>query len=842
MFRKRTSKQRDNDIWENNRLQSSGIVSRGDIDPDFEDSNQQNAIQISTHHLTPPFLDGSNVFTKQQDPVSAVKDPQSDLAVNAKKGSFLVQERRQQRERQNKTKSAASLVNTAIGEVLGVSKKQQQNQETQSNGNNNNKFKNSLNNSNEPKPSYESIQEQRKTLPAYQVKDQVLQVIRDNQVVIIIGETGSGKTTQLTQFLNEDGYSNLGLIGCTQPRRVAAMSVAKRVSEEMDVKLGQEVGYAIRFEDMTSSKTIIKYMTDGVLLREVLMDSNLDKYSCIIMDEAHERTLNTDVLLGLFKNILLRRRNLKLIITSATMNANRFSSFFGNAPQFTIPGRTFPVDIMFSKYLVEDYVESAIKQCLSIHLQSDAGDILIFMTGQEDIETTADVLKERLSKLDNAPLLDILPIYSSMPAELQTRIFKKSPNRKVIIATNIAETSLTVDGIKYVIDSGYSKLKVYNPRIGLESLAITPISQANANQRAGRAGRTGPGKCYRLYTESAMKEDMYQQTIPEIQRTNLSNTLLLLKSLNVNDLVKFPFLDAPPKDTITASLYELWCIGALDNFGNLTNLGIKMSKFPLQPSLSKLLINAAENGCSEEMIIIVSMLSVPSVFYRPKEREEEADISRTRFFVPESDHLTLLNVYSQWKVNNFNDFWCKKHFLHSKSLKRARDIKDQIELIMKNNKVEINSIGYDWDIVRKVICSGFFYQAAKSHGLGEYLNLRTCMKLHLHPTSALYGMSDLPQYVVYHELMLTTREFISVVTAVEPEWLVEFGSVFYSIKEKKSGSSGSANNSKRSIEKILENDKLKYEEMQNEKKTKTVKKQKSVVQIGGLKNRKRRGF
>jgi len=841
LFKKRKDHRRkENDIWENNRLQQAGTIQKGDIDLDFEDSSEP-TIQLSTHHLTPPFLSGANVFTTQKDPISPVRDPQSDIAVAARKGSPLVQQRRQQRERQSKAKDAASLVGSVIGEVLGVEK-----QTNETDINKNSKFndtKDGLLDDDEEGEVKMSIAEQRKTLPAYAAKDDVLKMIRDNQVVIVIGETGSGKTTQLTQFLNEEGYGRLGMIGCTQPRRVAAVSVAQRVSEEMGVKCGDEVGYSIRFEDMTSSKTIIKYMTDGILLRETLVDSDLEKYSCIIMDEAHERTLNTDVLMGLFKNLLARRRNLKLIITSATMNADRFSRYFGDAPQFTIPGRTFPVDVMFSKFTVEDYVESAVKQALTVHLQSGPGDILIFMTGQEDVEVTCDVLADKLKQLDDPPPLEILPMYSSLPAEQQQKIFKKAKpgHRKVVVATNIAETSLTVDGISFVIDPGFSKLKVYNARIGLESLAITPISVANANQRAGRAGRTGPGSCYRLYTEKATREEMYPQTIPEIQRTNLANTILLLKSLGIDDLIKFPFLDPPPKETIIASLYELWSIGALDNFGKLTPLGHQMSKFPIQPALSKLLLISSDNGCSEEMIIIVSMLSVPNVFYRPKERQEESDISRSRFHVPESDHLTLLNVYSQWKANKFSDFWCKKHFLHGKSLRKAKDIKEQLEIIMKSNNVPVVSSGYEWDIVRKCICSGFFYQAAKVHGLEGFINLRTGMKLQLHPTSALFNMADLPQYVVYHELMLTTKEYISTVTAVEPSWLVEYGGVFYAIRDKSKNNKENGSK-KRKIEEELERDAKSYEEEKVKAKLKTKKKASPVVNIGGNLNRRRRGF
>ncbi|CAM9647724.1 unnamed protein product, partial [Discosporangium mesarthrocarpum] len=333
-----------------------------------------------------------------------------------------------------------------------------------------------------------TIVEQREFLPIFQVRDDLLRVIQDNQVVIIVGETGSGKTTQMTQYLNEAGYTNFGKVGCTQPRRVAAMSVAKRVSEEMNVALGEEVGYAIRFEDVTSEKTVIKYMTDGVLLRESLREKDLDSYSCIVMDEAHERSLNTDVLFGTLKNVVRTRRDLKLVVTSATLDANRFSNFFGGVPVYNIPGRTFHVDKFFAKTPQEDYVDAAVKQALQIHLSQPPGDILIFMTGQEDIESTCEVMADRLGSLDGGdkPPLLLLPMYSQLPADLQAKIFDSASEgvRKCIVSTNIAETSLTVDGIRYVIDCGYCKLKVYNPKIGMDALQVTPISQANANQRS----------------------------------------------------------------------------------------------------------------------------------------------------------------------------------------------------------------------------------------------------------------------------------------------------------------------------------------------------------------------
>lgn len=790
---KQAQKQKDIDAWETNRMLSSGVAQRRG--QEFEDDEDTMRVHLLVHDLRPPFLDGRTVFTKQLDPVPAVRDYQSDMAVFSRKGSRVVKERRQQRERQKQAQEATNIAGTTLGNVMGVKneddtdsalpipKEEEDKAEPQSH-----KFSEVMKKNNGASDFSQSktLREQREFLPAFAVREDLLRVIRDNQVVIVVGETGSGKTTQLTQFLYEDGYGNRGKIACTQPRRVAAMSVAKRVSEEMECRLGSTVGYAIRFEDCTSDETVIKYMTEGILLRESLNEPDLDRYSCVIMDEAHERALNTDVLMGLFKKILQRRRDIKLIVTSATMNSKRFSDFFGGAPEFIIPGRTFPVDVMFHRSPVEDYVDQTVQQVLSIHVSQGQGDILVFMTGQEDIEATCELVQERLNALNDPPKLSILPIYSQMPADLQAKIFDRAAPgvRKCIVATNIAETSLTVDGIMFVVDAGYSKLKVYNPRMGMDTLQITPISQANAGQRSGRAGRTGPGKAFRLYTEKAYQDELYIQTIPEIQRTNLANTVLLIKSLGVKDLLDFDFMDPPPQETITTSLFDLWALGALDNVGELTDLGSKMNAFPMDPSLAKLLIMSEEYGCSEEMITIVSMLSVPNVFYRPRERQEESDAAREKFFVPESDHLTYLHVYSQWKANGYSDRWCTQHFLHSKSLRRAKEVRDQLLDTMRMQKMEMVSCGTDWDVIRKCICSGYYHQAAKVKGIGEYINLRTSVTVQLHPTSALYGLGFLPDYVVYHELILTSKEYMSTVTSVDPHWLAELGGVFYSVKEK----------------------------------------------------------
>ncbi|EPY49538.1 ATP-dependent RNA helicase Prp16 [Schizosaccharomyces cryophilus OY26] len=781
-----TERMKENSIWERNRMITSGIAGTPGLETDFSTSEERR-VHLLVHELRPHFLDGVNFTLKQQE-ITSVRDPQSDLAINARRGSGVVRERREFRERQKAATAATTLAGTSLGNVMGVKeasdedvhKEQSRTSSTVAGkiGPKQEKFDNSART--------KTYKEQRELLPAFAVREQLLSVIRDNQVLIVVGETGSGKTTQLSQFLYEDGYDTNGMIGCTQPRRVAAMSVAKRVSEEMGVDLGSVVGYSIRFEDVTSPDTVIKYMTDGVLLRESLVQNNLERYSVIIMDEAHERSLNTDILMGLLKKIISVRRDLKLIVTSATMNSQRFSDFFGGAPQFTIPGRTYPVDVMFSKVPCSDYVEAAVRQALQIHLSQPAGDILIFMTGQEDIEATCEIMADRLNQLDDAPRLSILPIYSQMPADLQAKIFESAESgvRKVVVATNIAETSLTVHGISYVVDSGYCKLKMYNAKMGIDTLQVTPISQANANQRSGRAGRTGPGVAYRLFTELAYIREMFQTTLPEIQRTNLSNTVLLLKSLGIKNILDFEFMDPPPMETLMASLYELWTLGALDNYGQLTEIGKKMSLFPMDPSLSKLIIMAEDYHCTEEVITIVSMLSVPSVFYRPKERAEESDAAREKFNVPESDHLTLLNVFLQWRRNGCSDSWCNKHFLHGRILRRARDVRQQLVEIMANQKISIKSTGSEWDIIRKVLCSSYFHQAATAKGIGEYTHLRSGMPCHLHVTSSLYGLGYLPDYVIYHELVLTSKEYMNVVTSVDPYWLAEFGGVYYSLKER----------------------------------------------------------
>ena len=756
----------------------------------FFATEEDDKVIVSVRNTLPPFLDGRTVYTQQQEAVSVVKDPTSDIAVLAKAGSAAVRRIKQEQDKSKMRDRFWEVAGSKIGEAIGV-KGPSSNQHVEpapdtlvSSGS---QFADSIVSTS---TSSRSMADGRRTLPIFQTRKDLMRVIRENQIIVVVGDTGSGKTTQLTQYLREEGYHQHGLIGCTQPRRVAAVSVAKRVADESGCRLGADVGYAIRFEDCTSPATKIKYMTDGVLLREALHDPELEKYSIVIMDEAHERSMNTDILFGVLKRVVAERADFKLIVTSATMDSEKFSRFFKGAPVFNIPGRTYPVETFFAKVNAKDYVEAAVDQAVSVHVTQGEGDILIFMTGQDDIEATCVLLADRVDHVlsgEQAGLmkpLTILPIYSQLPADIQSKIFEKSPHRKVIVATNIAETSLTVDGVRFVIDSGFCKLKVYNPKIGMDTLYITPISRANANQRKGRAGRTGPGVCWRLYTENTFFYDMLENNIPEIQRTNLANVVLLLKSLGVRNLLEFDFMDPPPQSTILNSMYQLWLLEALGDQGDLTPMGKAMGLFPLDPSLSKMVLVGDQLGCVMEMVVIVSMLTVPAIFFRPKDRAEESDAAREKFAVPESDHLTLLNAFQQYMSNGCSAAWCTRHFIHQKAMKKVEEIREQILDIMRNQRIPESSVGVggDWDLVRKAVACCYFHNVGKLRGIGEYVNLLTSIPCHLHPTSALYGLGHTPEYIVYHEVVKTTKEYMQCVTAVEPSWLEEMGPKFFFLR------------------------------------------------------------
>ncbi|PYH37860.1 DEAH-box ATP-dependent RNA helicase PRP43 [Aspergillus neoniger CBS 115656] len=580
------------------------------------------------------------------------------------------------------------------------------------------------------------------------------------------------------------------MVACTQPRRVAAMSVAQRVAAELDVKLGEEVGYSIRFEDMTSSKTVLKYMTDGMLLREAMNDHNLNRYSTIILDEAHERTMATDVLMGLLKEVVLRRPDLKIIIMSATLDAQKFQRYFNDAPLLAVPGRTHPVEIFYTPEPEQDYVEAAIRTVLQIHATEDEGDILLFLTGEEEIEDASRKISleadEMVREADAGPI-KVYPLYGSLPPHMQQRIFEPAPparrpggrpGRKVIVSTNIAETSLTIDGIVYVVDPGFSKQKIYNPRIRVESLLVSPISKASAQQRAGRAGRTRPGKCFRLYTEGAFKKELIDQTYPEILRSNLSSTVLELKKLGIDDLVHFDLMDPPAPETLMRALEELNYLACLDDDGNLTQLGRLASEFPLDPALAVMLISSPEFYCSNEILSITALLSVPQVFVRPASQRKRADEMKDLFAHPDGDHLTLLNVYHAFKSPEAQDNlkqWCHDHFLSLRSLQSADNVRMQLLRIMEREELEMVSTPFEdkkyYENIRRALCAGFFMQVAKKETQGKnmYVTIKDNQNVLLHPSTVLGHEAE---WVLYNEFVLTTKNYIRTVTAVKPEWLI----------------------------------------------------------------------
>lgn len=568
------------------------------------------------------------------------------------------------------------------------------------------------------------------------------------------------------------------------------MSVAQRVAAELDVKLGEEVGYSIRFEDMTSSKTCLKYMTDGMLLREAMHDHDLTRYSTIILDEAHERTMATDVLMGLLKEVVQRRPDLKIIIMSATLDAQKFQRYFNDAPLLAVPGRTHPVEIFYTPEPEQDYVEAAIRTVLQIHATEPEGDILLFLTGEEEIEDAARKISleadEMVREADAGPL-KVYPLYGSLPPHMQQRIFEpappprrpgRPPGRKVIVSTNIAETSLTIDGIVYVVDPGFSKQKIYNPRIRVESLLVSPISKASAQQRAGRAGRTRPGKCFRLYTEGAFKTELIDQTYPEILRSNLSSTVLELKKLGIDDLVHFDLMDPPAPETLMRALEELNYLACLDDDGNLTPLGRLASEFPLDPALAVMLISSPEFYCSNEILSITALLSVPQIFVRPASQRKRADEMKNLFAHPDGDHLTLLNAYHAFKSPEAQENpkqWCHDHFLSLRSLQSADNVRMQLLRIMEREELEMISTPFEdkkyYENIRRALCAGFFMQVAKKEPQGKsvYTTVKDNQNVLLHPSTVLGYDAE---WVLYNEFVLTTKNYIRTVTAVKPEWLL----------------------------------------------------------------------
>lgn len=655
----------------------------------------------------------------------------------------------------------------------------------------------------------------------------------------MVGATGSGKSTQIPQYLHECGWtSDKFRVCCTQPRRVAATSVAERVAVEVGCRLGDEVAYSIRFDDNATDKTRIKFLTDGMLIREIMVDPLLSQYSVVMVDEAHERSINTDMLLGLLKKIQLRRKDLRLIISSATVDALEFQRFFNDhretlkspiipnwidstlsdcASILTVEGRLWPVECLYTAAPVSNYITEALKAIISIHTtyplssEGDNGpqsnsrfgsaprsgdDILVFLTGQEEIDDLVRKIREETLRREEkstdwwAPLLP-LPMYASLSSEAQSKVFlPRAGVRRVIVSTNICETSITIDGIGFVIDSGFIKVRTFNARSGQESLTVVPVSKSSANQRAGRAGRTGPGKCLRLYTEASF-DALEVKATPEVQRTNLAPMILQLKALGIDNLMRFDFLSPPPSELVANALESLHAIGALDSSAKLTSpLGTSMAEVPLEPNLARALIAATKHNCLDAVLSIAAMLSVPSVFDHPRGLERKADTLRRKFSVSEGDHLTLLNVFNAFIDSNYDSRWCKNHYFNFRSLVRAVDIRKQLKRTFRrlasaidaengSSMLTSSSGSTDHVAIRKCLLTGFFINVARIRPNGTYSTIQggEDEQLMLHPSSVLCAYP--PDWVMFHEVVHTSEQYMHDVSVIQPQWLLEVAPQYY---------------------------------------------------------------
>ncbi|KAI8984773.1 P-loop containing nucleoside triphosphate hydrolase protein [Mycotypha africana] len=707
----------------------------------------------------------------------------------------------------------------------------------------------------------ERIQQQRRSLPTFDYKSELIDAIREYDILVIIGETGSGKTTQIPQYILEE-IPEIKKVGVTQPRRIAAITVAKRVSEEQNVRLGDAVGYTIRFDDRTSQNTRLKYMTDGILLREITVDPQLSAYDVIIIDEAHERTLETDVLFGLLKQTQrARSNNLKILIMSATLDVTKFSDFFDECPIFEIPGRTYPVEIIYPlldapartmSVLKSQCVDKAVEVAWDVHIKQPKGDILVFLTGQQDIDRACKKFNDLLySNKNNVPRIKrqprgdgydeeeihsavVYPLHASLETYDQKAVFEQSKpgSRKVVFATNVAQTSVTIPGIKYVVDSGFVKEKSFDPNTGMDALLVTEISQAAAIQRAGRAGRTAPGKAYRLYSEENF-ERMIPDTIPEIQRSSLMSTVLALKNLNIVDVLHFEFIDPPEEQLVRDALKQLYLLGAIDENGLVTKLGKQMNHLPLAPSLARVLLASVDYGCSYEVLIIVSMLASDlELFKFPSHRQQKeeaiaAEACKLRFAHHTGDHMTLLNVWNEWKRHGKSRQWCREKYINHKVLEMASSVRQQLTNVldklslriihapmMKSSKMKSDRKKHDnkrrqLDIIDrdesvdpipilKSFLRGYFTNIANkvphrsvfSHyspdqhlvqeGQVNNISSTALVALHLHPSCALSDMVDRSklqfselEWVMYTNITYTNKAVMKGVSKILWDWVKE---------------------------------------------------------------------
>ncbi|GAB7361156.1 hypothetical protein MBLNU230_g1189t2 [Neophaeotheca triangularis] len=641
-------------------------------------------------------------------------------------------------------------------------------------------------------------------LPIARHKDALCYTVEKYPVTIVVGQTGSGKTTQLPQYL--EAAVNI------QPRQIAATSVAQRVANELGSELGGRVGYGIRFDDKTSASTKIKFLTDGLLLREVLADPRLERYSVIMVDEAHERSLSTDVLLGVLKQIRVQRPELRIIVSSATLQAEDFLKFFtgeeqprAGAPEtevdqptgsgriVSVEGRAFPVDIHYLTEPCESYVDRAVKTVFDIHASEPSGDVLVFLSGRKEIDTCIQKIHDGLYNLPKqSDRLQPLPLYAGLSRDEQEYVFESAHEgtRKVICSTNIAEASVTIPDIVYVIDPGFVKLRAYNPQTGIETLTTTAISKASATQRAGRAGRTKPGKCYRLYPENVYNS-LAAATIPEIQRSNLASTILQLKALGFDNIARFNFPTPPPSPLIIRALEHLYSLGALDTYAKLTMpLGTRMAELALDPQLSTTLLTAPTLSCLPEILTIAAMTSVTTpLWIDTSTSHKNSEMSRRKFAADEGDHLTMLNVYQAFAtVGKKDKTWCHKHNLNYNALTSATNIRNQLYHQLQNYNITSDTPPASQtmpkeEAIRRALCAGYFAHAAKLAPDGSFRSVDGATVLHTHPSSLMFNRSTGVDWVVFGVVEdREGRNTVRDVTKVEKGWLLEFGGDHYRVR------------------------------------------------------------
>jgi ATP-dependent helicase HrpA len=616
-------------------------------------------------------------------------------------------------------------------------------------------------------------------LPISANRDVIREAIQKHPVVIVCGETGSGKTTQLPKICLEAGRGVSGAIGHTQPRRIAARAVASRIAEEMQVQVGQLVGYKLRFQDRTSPQGLIKLMTDGILLAETQGDRFLEHYDTIIVDEAHERSLNIDFLLGYLKWLLPKRPDLKIIITSATIDPERFSKHFGDAPVINVSGRSYPVEVRYRAVELEEDDETAVDEQAAILGAVDElwgerpGDILVFLSGEREIRETAESLRKH-----HPHNCEILPLYSRLSQDEQQRVFRTGGKRRVVLATNVAETSLTVPGIRAVIDTGVARISRYSHRSRLQRLPIEKISQASANQRSGRCGRVGPGVAIRLYSE----EDFLARpefTEPEIQRTNLAAVILQMHALKLGDIEAFPFVEPPDGRYVRDGQRTLRELGALTEEGELTDTGRRLAKLPLDPKLGRMLLAGADENCLEEVAIIASALSVPDPRDRPADKQTQADQKHAPFRDEQSDFLSLLKLWQAFTQQREQlsraklRAWCKENFLSYLRLTEWHDVHGQVMEVVKGElALKLNPQPAKYDAIHRALLAGLLSQVAERREQGEYLGANGT-RLAIHPGSGQFKAR--PPWIVSAEQVQTTMVYARNVARVDPRWVEDVG-------------------------------------------------------------------